>query len=113
MPAISPALRISATLIYNIVGPRIILAGSDELDDVYEHPRNLLDLTVQQDVIEHLSLKLEAKNVLNSEVLITQGCGGKGVFGSSWYLRCTRGEEAAVTRYTEGATFALSGTYDF
>ena len=80
---------------------------------VYEHPRGMLDLTVQQEVIKHLAIKLEAKNILDSQVMLTQGCGGKGVFGSTWYLGCSRGESAAVSRYTEGATFAVSGTYDF
>lgn len=103
----------SARLLYNVVGPRIAEVGSGGLDDVYEHSRNQLDLTVQQEVLESLKFKLEAKNLLNSEVLLTQGCGGRGVFGSTWHFTCRRGENEAVNRYTEGVSFNLSGSYAF
>ena len=103
----------TARLLYNIVGPRIAEVGSEGLDDVYEHPRNLLDVTVQQEVLDALKLKFEAKNLLNSEVLLTQGCGGEGLFGSTWHLRCGRGKADATSSYSEGVSFNVSGTYDF
>jgi hypothetical protein len=103
----------SATVLFNAVGPRVAQVGTQGLDDVYEHPRGMLDLTLQQTVIEHASLKFEAKNLLNSSVLLTQGCGGDGLFGSSWYFGCSRGEAEAVLMYTEGVTLALTGSYDF
>ena len=70
----------TATVLYNVVGPRIAVAGSQGLDDVYEHPRNLLDLTVQQKIVKGLSVKLEARNILNAPVMFTQGCGSDGRF---------------------------------
>jgi hypothetical protein len=103
----------TATVLYNVVGPRIALAGSQGLPDVYEHSRSVLDLTVQQKVIEHFQIKLEGRNLLNSAVLLTQGCGGDGLFGGTWHFGCSNGEAEAVSRYTEGASFAVSGAYDF
>jgi hypothetical protein len=103
----------TATLLYNVVGPRIALAGSQGLDDVYEHPRSMLDLTVQQKLLDKLQIKLEGKNLLNSQVLLTQGCGGDGLFGGTWHFSCSRGEAEAVSAYTEGASFAVTGSYDF
>ncbi len=103
----------TATALFNVVGPRIALAGSQGLPDVYEHSRSMLDLTVQQKIVEHFQVKLEGKNLLNSEVLLTQGCGGRGLFGGTWNLGCSSGEAEAVSRYTEGASFAVSGSYDF
>ena len=103
----------TARLLYNVVGPRIVEVGAGGLDDVYEHPRNMLDLTVQQDLRGALKLKLEAKNVLNSQVLMTQGCSKSGVLGSTWHLRCTRGDDYTTNRYTEGVSFNVSGSYDF
>jgi outer membrane receptor protein involved in Fe transport len=102
----------TATALYNAVGPRIVTAGSKGLDDIYEHTRHLLDLTVLQKLGTHFAIKAEARNILNSEVLMTQGCGGDGVFGSTWHFSCSKGEEAAVTQYTEGATFALTASYE-
>jgi outer membrane receptor protein involved in Fe transport len=103
----------TARLLYNIVGPRIVEVGAGGLDDVYEHPRNMLDLTVQQDIVEDLKVKLEAKNLLNSQIYMTQGCSKSGVFGSTWHIRCTNGDDYATSRYTEGVSFNVSGSYDF
>lgn len=103
----------SARLLYNIVGPRVAQVGSSGLDDVYEHPRSVLDLTVQQKLAGRVSLKLEGRNLLNSQVLLTQGCGSDGLFGSTWHLSCSSGKPEAVNQYTEGVTLALSGSYEF
>lgn len=103
----------SARLLYNVVGPRVAQVGSAGLSDVYEHPRSMLDVSVQQRLLEKLSLKLEARNLLNSKVLLTQGCGGDGVFGGTWHFTCSAGDDLAVSSYTEGVSFALSAGYDF
>jgi outer membrane receptor protein involved in Fe transport len=105
--------KTSARLLYNVVGPRVAQVGSAGLDDVYEHPRSILDVTVQQKLGENLSLKFDGRNLLNSEVLLTQGCGSDGLFGSTWHLSCSNDEDDAVTRYTEGVSFAVSASYDF
>jgi hypothetical protein len=102
-----------ARLAYNVIGPRIARVGSDGLDDIYEHSRHQLDLTVQKKIVDHLSLKLEGKNLLGSEVLLTQGCGTKGLFSDSWHFSCGRGKDAAVSWYTEGVTVALTGAYEY
>ena len=73
----------------------------------------MLDITVQQKLLDGLSLKLEGKNLLNSEVLMTQGCGNEGLFDNTWHFSCSSGEAEAVTRYTEGVTIALSASYEF
>jgi TonB-dependent receptor len=103
----------TATLLYNVVGPRIALAGSQGLPDVYEHSRSMLDLTVQQKIGKHFSVKLDGKNLLNSQVLLTQGCGSDGLFGGTWHLGCSSGEAEAVSQYTEGTSFGVTGSYDF
>jgi TonB-dependent receptor len=101
----------TATALYNVVGPRIAYAGSMGLDDVYEHPRNLIDLTVQQKLGKHFALKGEAKNILNAPVMYTQGC-NKESGGSTWHFSCDRGKESATSYYTEGATFAITASYE-
>jgi TonB-dependent receptor len=102
----------TATVLYNVVGPRIAFAGSQGLEDIYEHPRNLLDFTVQQKIVKGLSAKFEARNILNAPVMFTQGCGSDGVFGSTWHFTCSAGKDVATSYYTEGATFAVSATYE-
>lgn len=105
--------KTNARFAYNVVGPRIARVGSDGLDDIYEHPRHQVDLTLQQGVVEHVNVKLEAKNLLNSSVLLTQGCGNDGIFGGRWHWSCSRGKGSAVSYYTEGVSFGVTGTYDF
>jgi hypothetical protein len=105
--------KTNARLAYNVVGPRIARVGSDGLDDIYEHPRHQVDVTLQQTVVEHVSVKLEAKNLLNSSVMLTQGCGNDGLFDGRWHWSCSRGKGSAVSYFTEGVSFGLTGTYDF
>jgi hypothetical protein len=107
------SLGTSATVLYNVVGPRIATAGSQGLDDIYEHSRHMLDLSVQQKIVKGAQLKLELKNILNAPILLTQGCGNEGLFGGTWHFSCSKGKEDAVSYYTEGATVSLTGSYEF
>ena len=66
---------VSATLLYNRVGPRIFAAGTDPLPDVYEHPRNLLDLSLRLPLMARVAAKLDLRNLLDAPVLVTQGEG--------------------------------------
>lgn len=104
--------RTSARLLYNVVGPRVAQVGSGGLSDIYEHPRSLLDLSIQQGLLEKLSVKLEARNLLNSRVLMTQGC-GDGAFGGTWHFSCSAGDDVAVSSYTDGVSFGVSAAYDY
>jgi TonB-dependent receptor len=105
-------LGLTARILYNVVGPRIVEVATNQLPDAYEHERGLLDFTVQQDLFEHFQLKLAARNLLNTEVLITQGCYSDGVFGSTWHLSCEKRPGTEVRRYTEGVSFALTAQYN-
>ena len=78
----------SATGLYNVVGRRITEAGYSGFPDVYEEARHLVDFSLQAPVAGGVTLKLDAKNLLDTPVRITQD-----VF--------TR------LRYTTGRTFSL------
>lgn len=60
-------------VLYNVVGPRIVEVGTRGLEDVYEQPRHLVDLTLSQDFAKHFQAKLTARNILNSAVRWSQG----------------------------------------
>jgi hypothetical protein len=79
---------LNATLLYNLVGPRIVEAGINPLPDTYEQSRHILDFSLQVAALAGVSVKLDAENLLNQRYLRTQG---------------------AVTRlrYDTGRTFAL------
>lgn len=58
---------------YNVFGPRIIAVGIATTPDIYEEPFYRIDMTLIQNLNSHFELKLKAKNLLDSEVLYTQG----------------------------------------
>lgn len=55
----------SANVLYNIIGRRLWLVGSNGYLDTYEAPRNLLDLQITQQIYKNLSLKLTLSDLLN------------------------------------------------
>jgi outer membrane receptor protein involved in Fe transport len=65
--------RTSATVLYNVFGRRITSAGAGAFPDVYERPRNVLDLSLRQQLGDRFSLKLDAENLLDARTELTQG----------------------------------------
>jgi hypothetical protein len=61
------------TLLYNVAGKRIVEAGSGGLPDAYEQPRHIVDASLQLPVVASVSLKLDAKNLLDAPYRMTQG----------------------------------------
>lgn len=64
---------VSATLLYNFVGPRIVEAGIQPLPDTYEQARHVLDFSLQFPALAGIAVKLDAENLLNQRYLRTQG----------------------------------------
>ncbi len=63
----------SGTLLYNVVGRRIVSAAENPLPNVYEEERHALDFSLRFPVIGGLSGKFDAKNLLDDRTLLTQG----------------------------------------
>lgn len=91
-----PQSGTSASLIYNIVGPRIAITKLNA-DDVYEQPAPTLDFVVGQKLREHLSVKFFVKNLLNPRIERTYGEDGDRKYSS----------------YTRGRLFGVTLNYDF
>jgi outer membrane receptor protein involved in Fe transport len=51
--------------LYNVLGQRLIFAGSPRFPETYELPRNVLDFTVRQRVNKYVELKAGVADVLN------------------------------------------------
>ncbi len=85
-------------VLYNVFGRRIAQVGSYGLDDIYEQPRHLLDVTVAQRIGKLVDLKLAAENLLLAPVRFTQG------------PETSADESNIVGEFQPGATFTLSAT---
>jgi len=63
----------SATLLFNKVGERIVDAGELPLPDVVELPRNVMDFSLRYPVRNGVSLRFDAKNLLDAPYELRQG----------------------------------------
>jgi outer membrane receptor protein involved in Fe transport len=63
----------SATLLFNRVGDRIDAAGDAPLPDVIERARSVVDLSLRLPVAGALSMRFDAKNLLDAPYRTTQG----------------------------------------
>jgi outer membrane receptor protein involved in Fe transport len=64
---------LSATLLYNVSGPRIMEVGALGAPDVMERPQHRLDLVVQQKLRRGFALSFKATNLIDHPVRLTQG----------------------------------------
>jgi TonB-dependent receptor len=66
------------TALYNIIGKRIVAVGRpspnqwEDIPNIYEMPRNVVDLAVSKKLNRKVEVKLGAKDVFNQRVLLTQ-----------------------------------------
>ncbi|MHB1225170.1 MAG: TonB-dependent receptor domain-containing protein, partial [Gemmatimonadaceae bacterium] len=82
----------SATILYNRMGRRIVAASQQPLPTTYEEARDVLDVSLRFPVVRGLSARLDAKNLLDAPYLQTQGpvtresylVGRSFGFGLSW-----------------------------
>lgn len=65
--------KLSLQAYYNVSGRRIEDVGTLGLPDVYLEPVHGIDLAVSWEPVDHLSLKLTAKNVLDQPTVLEQG----------------------------------------
>jgi TonB-dependent receptor len=65
--------RLSATVLYNVVGRTITTTGTKPTPDTYREARNALDLSLQVPVFNVLSAKFNARNLLDAPYEETSG----------------------------------------
>lgn len=68
-----PRFGLQMRLSYNVFGARIDQVGAVGLPDMYEQPRHQLDLTVSARLPRGFSLRLVAKNLIDSPYHVKQG----------------------------------------
>ncbi len=108
-------LGLSASVLYNLLGERIVGIGKTlstdpnsnyELPDSYELPRNLLDVTIAKQLGKRVNLKLGVKNILNSPVVYKQ-------YPTATVNGASVGREQLTREYYPGVSASLSISVKF
>ena len=65
----SDSAGFTATITYNVQGPRLVIASDvREIPDVFELPRNLIDLKISKNLGRHFTTSLTVRNILDSPI---------------------------------------------
>lgn len=94
------------SLLYNVIGKRIVVVGLDN-PDVYEMPRNVLDLMITKNIGEHVQIKGGIQDILNQKVIERQFVEYKGLRGE------TLKREQSTLEYNPGSIITLGVTVNF
>ena len=92
----NPETETTAGVFFNVVGERLSVVSTGSTPDVYEQPRPQLDFTFSQRLLDDWTVKVKAKNVLNS------------AFSETYELQ---GQSFTYQRYKSGRSFSLGLTY--
>ncbi|MBP6335085.1 MAG: TonB-dependent receptor [Bacteroidia bacterium] len=64
------SLGLTVSLSYNVQGNRLVVAADvKEIPDIYELPRNLVDIKISKTIGKHFTLGLAVRDILNSSVV--------------------------------------------
>jgi len=94
------------SLLYNVIGKRIVVVGLDQ-PDVYEMPRNVVDLMITKNIGEHLQIKGGIQDILNQKVVEKQFLEYKNTGGGSVK------REQSTLEYNPGSIITLGVTVNF
>jgi len=62
----------NGSLLFNMIGKRIVIVGTPTIPNVYEMPRGMLDFTIGKRIGENFNIKFGAKNLLDEPVVYRQ-----------------------------------------
>ena len=90
-------------LLYNVIGKRIFAIGFEGYPDLYEMPRNVVDLTFSKGIKDRWVIKGGVTDLLNQAALILQDGNQDGKFD--------RKKDEVMQSYSPGSLFTLGFSY--
>ncbi|MEE4177582.1 MAG: TonB-dependent receptor [Bacteroides sp.] len=90
-------------LLYNIVGQRIFIIGYHSYPDIYEMPRNQIDLTISKSIGNRLDFKFGVRDMLNQPIVLMQDANQDGIFDME--------KDQVIQKFQPGARFSLGISY--
>jgi outer membrane receptor for ferrienterochelin and colicin len=98
-------IGLQMTALYNIIGPRIFLVGSQDYPSWGELPRQLLDISIAKKIGGHFSATVACQDVLNQSAVIVQDTNMNGKFDAAE-------SDLKIVDYKRGRYFSLGIKYD-
>lgn len=99
--------KLAASILYNVIGERIVIVGTPTIPNIYEQPRNLLDFTFSKGIGEHLEIKGGIKDMLNQPVKYNQTVRFEQLDGT------TAEREQIIRELRSGTSFMIGFNYNF
>lgn len=97
---------VNASLLYNRVGERLMLVGNSEFPNVYERPRNQVDLQLSRKVMQNKGeIKVNFADILNNAYLLYENVDTRSAYQP--------GVDRMFNSWKPGSTITIGFTYDF
>ena len=98
--------KFNASVMFNKVGERLSLVGNQEFPNVFERPRNQLDLQLSKKIIKDRGeIKINFSDILNNAFYFYENVDGPTAFKN--------GVDRLFNAYTPGSTISVGFSYDF
>jgi outer membrane receptor protein involved in Fe transport len=96
----------NGNILYNRIGNRLALVGNSELPDIYENPRDVIDIQVSKKILAKKGeIKLTLSDMLNKSLLFYENVDN----GRSYKA----GTDRIFSSFKPGSTISIGFTYDF
>jgi outer membrane receptor protein involved in Fe transport len=96
---------LNASIMYNVIGKRIFVIGDNVLSaNVFEMPRNVVDLTVSKKLTQKLECKANVQDIFNQATRLVQDTDRNNKITST---------DGVYQEFKRGTTSTLSFTYKF
>ncbi|HRG39672.1 MAG TPA: TonB-dependent receptor, partial [Bacteroidia bacterium] len=96
--------ELQITALYNVVGPRIFLVGTNDYASWGELSKNNIDLSVTKKIANRLSVNVQIQDILNQPVWVVQDTNQDDKFSR-------KGEDLTIMKYKRGQFFNLGIRY--
>jgi len=91
--------------LFNRIGPRIVIVGIPGVPEVYEMPRNVLDLSVGKNFNNGWGVKLGIQDALNAPFVLLQDANNDQILDVD--------TDQVMQRFKRGPYFSAALTYTF
>ena len=98
------SIGLQCSILYNVIGPRIFIVGSYGAPDVYEMPRNSLDISLSKTLWKKLEIKVGVHDLLNQKYLLSQDANMDG--------KITRNDQQ-IQSYKRGSYYSIGISFKF